>query len=169
MFRLVYGVVVLSSTIWATADASRLGARKGATGGGFLDMGPVGWFFACFFLWIVAFPCYLFHRRRLVAAHRTTYSPLASPSYMPSSYPPQSQAGPWLNGYQQPVVAPSWPPPPQPSQPGRWLNGYQPPPEPSWPPPGQAGWSHSQVAGNCHTCGIPVGGTVCTRCGTPTS
>jgi hypothetical protein len=62
MIRLIFSLCVLGTAIWVAADASRLGARKGATGGGFLDMGPVGWFFACFFLSIVAFPCYLVHR-----------------------------------------------------------------------------------------------------------
>ena len=124
MIRLVYGVVVLGLTIWVTADASRLGAHKGATGGGFLDMGPVGWFFACFFLWIVAFPCYLVHRRKLIAAKGTYYTPpgaayAPAPTYWPAA--PPRQQGPWLNGYQPPVEQ-SWPPP-----------GHQ-----AWPPaPGE--------------------------------
>ena len=66
MEQLVY-LVVLGTAIWAGIDASQLGARRGVLGGGFLDMGPVAWFFAVWLLWIIAFPCYLVARPRLVA------------------------------------------------------------------------------------------------------
>jgi hypothetical protein len=82
----------LASDIWVARDARRLGARRG-TLGGFLDMGPVGWFFACLFLWLVAFPCYLATRPKLVAAKaaREGYPPQSYPSYPPPSFPPNAQ------------------------------------------------------------------------------
>jgi hypothetical protein len=43
-------------------DAKRLGVRRGVPKG-FLSMGPLAWFFACFLLWIVALPAYLVKRR----------------------------------------------------------------------------------------------------------
>ncbi len=57
---------VVASAIWVAVDASRLGAKRGALGGGLLDMGPVAWFFACALLWIIALPCYLITRPKLV-------------------------------------------------------------------------------------------------------
>jgi hypothetical protein len=153
VFRLVYGIVVLGSTIWVASDASNLGARKGATGGGFLDMGPVAWFFACLLLWIIAFPCYLIHRPRLKAARART-GPYGS--YPPPQAPWGYASGPTVNPPPHPpwgyATAPgAYPPPPAPPQP--WLNGYVPPPE---PPPGV-----------CHTCGAYIGGPFCAQCGTP--
>lgn len=59
-------LVVIGSAIWIAIDASRLGAKRGALGGGMLDMGPAGWFFATLLLWIVALPCYLTTRPKLV-------------------------------------------------------------------------------------------------------
>ncbi len=58
-------LIVLGSAIWTAVDASRLGARRGGLGGGMLDMGPAGWFFATLLLWIIAFPCYLATRPKL--------------------------------------------------------------------------------------------------------
>jgi hypothetical protein len=58
---------VIVTSIWVAVDSSNLGAGHGARGGGFLDMGPVSWLFACLLLWIVAFPCYLVARSKLVA------------------------------------------------------------------------------------------------------
>lgn len=62
----VVSIIVLVTACLVAVDASNLGARRGALGGGFLDMGPAGWFFACLLLWIVAFPSYLAARPRLV-------------------------------------------------------------------------------------------------------
>ena len=77
-------LALLASDVWVARDAKRLGAKRG-TLGGFLDMGPVGWFFVCLFLWIVAFPCYLVTRPKLVAAKaaREGYPPQSYPSYPP--------------------------------------------------------------------------------------
>lgn len=96
MVRLVIALVTLATAVWVATDSSRLGARKGALGGGFLDMGPVGWFFACWLLWIVGFPCYLVARPRLVAAKRARD---AAP-----------YGGGW--GYGSATPGPVWPAPP---------------------------------------------------------
>ena len=72
--------VVIGLAIWIAVDASRLGAKRGALGGGMLDMGPAGWFFACLLFWIAALPCYLATRPKLVqranvlAAHYPQFS-----------------------------------------------------------------------------------------------
>src|SRR5207253_2655699 len=56
-------LVVLASSVWVLLDARRLGITK-RTGGGFLNMGPIGWFFSCLLLWAVGFPAYLVTRRK---------------------------------------------------------------------------------------------------------
>jgi hypothetical protein len=63
-------LVVVGTAIWVAVDAGRLGAKRGALGGGLLDMGPASWFFACLLLWIVALPCYLATRPKLVRRAR---------------------------------------------------------------------------------------------------
>ena len=74
MEPLIVFVVAVGVATWVATDASRLGARRGRLGGGFLDMGPVGWFFACVITWLVGVVCYLIARPRLVAAqHGPTY------------------------------------------------------------------------------------------------
>ena len=75
-------LIVVGSSIWVLIDSSRLGAKRGALGGGFLDMGPVGWFAVTLLLWIVGLPCYLAIRPRLVTRRRAlaTYGHLLSPS-----------------------------------------------------------------------------------------
>lgn len=57
---------VVVTSVWVLFDAHATGVRKGQTTG-LTDMGPVGWFFACLFLWIVAFPLYLAKRPALAA------------------------------------------------------------------------------------------------------
>jgi len=66
MTALVF-IVVLVSSIWVLVDASRLDVKKGLVKG-LADMGPWGWFFACVFLWIIAFPMYLATRPKYVKA-----------------------------------------------------------------------------------------------------
>lgn len=63
-------LIVLLCAIAVAIDASRLGAKRGRLGGGFLDMGPVAWFFATWLLFVIAFPCYMVARPRLVAANQ---------------------------------------------------------------------------------------------------
>src|SRR5487761_1930575 len=73
-FALMF-LVVIGTTIWVGIDASNLGMRHGRLGGGFLDMGPAGWVFACLLFWIIAFPCYLAARSRYknITTPRFTY------------------------------------------------------------------------------------------------
>ena len=68
--RYLPGLVVIGCAVWVAVDASRLGARRGRLGGGTLDMGPVSWFFATLLIWLIAFPCYLINRPKLVAARQ---------------------------------------------------------------------------------------------------
>lgn len=56
--------LVIGSSIWVGVDARSIGVRRGLTTGAF-DMSPLGWALACFFLWIVSFPCYLAKRNDL--------------------------------------------------------------------------------------------------------
>jgi hypothetical protein len=60
------GLVVLAVAFGVAFDAHRLGAKRGVLGGGLLDMGPVAWFFCLVMMWIVALPCYLIKRPKLV-------------------------------------------------------------------------------------------------------
>lgn len=55
-------VIWLGTSLWVLIDAKQLGVKQGRMGGGFLDMGSWGWFFACLLLWILAFPAYLIKR-----------------------------------------------------------------------------------------------------------
>jgi hypothetical protein len=66
----LFWLVVIGTSIWVLVDASNLGVRSGALGGGFVDIGVVGWFVCCLLLWIVAFPAYLITRPRYAAIRR---------------------------------------------------------------------------------------------------
>jgi hypothetical protein len=111
---IIFWLVVLATSIWVAIDSSGLGARAGILGGGFSDMGPGGWFFACLLFWIVGFPMYLATRSKYVAlrdqarfgaaggamaghGHSAGYGP-------PPGYPTQAGYGPY-SGHQQ-VAAP---------------------------------------------------------------
>lgn len=61
-------LVVVGTAIWVAFDTSQLGVRKGVLGGGFVDMGPLGWTLSVLLLWILGFPAYLATRPRYVAA-----------------------------------------------------------------------------------------------------
>lgn len=76
MSMLIIAITVLSTSVAVLVDASHIGARRGLLPGT-LDMGPAGWFFACLGLWIVAFPCYLAARPRIIKAQRP--APVARP------------------------------------------------------------------------------------------
>ena len=54
-------IIVIATSIWVAVDAITIGVKKGQIKG-FFDMGPVGWFFSCLLIWIIAFPCYLSER-----------------------------------------------------------------------------------------------------------
>lgn len=55
---------VIGTSIWVLIDASSIGVKKGMLKG-FFDMSPVGWFFGCLLIWIIAFPSYLAKRPQL--------------------------------------------------------------------------------------------------------
>jgi len=67
-------IVVVGSAIWVAVDASNLGVKKGCLGGGFVDSGPIAWFFVTLLLWIIGFPLYLATRPKYVALHQQTTS-----------------------------------------------------------------------------------------------
>ena len=130
-------LVVLGAAIWVGVDASKLGARRGALGGGMLDMGPAGWFFACLLFWIVTVPCYLVTRPKLVRRARVLSThpqfAAAAAAYVPPGTPqgPVAGYGMATGGYQPgfapPVPTAPMPPPgwyPSPDGPGmRWWDG----------------------------------------------
>ncbi|MFW6016663.1 MAG: hypothetical protein ACOCRK_09515 [bacterium] len=60
----IYLIMILSS-LWVLYDAKKIGLKKGQVKG-FLDIGYIGWFLACLFGWLLAFPLYLFNRRKLM-------------------------------------------------------------------------------------------------------
>lgn len=77
-------VLVVVAAVLVLVDTSRLGARRGALGGGLLDMGPVAWFFCVLVGSVVALPAYLVVRRRLVAlAAEPGTEPTAEPAPTP--------------------------------------------------------------------------------------
>ena len=114
-------LVVLGSSIWVAFDASHLGVKAHCLGGGFADMGPVGWFFCTLLLWIIGFPVYMATRPKYVMRQQSSQS---------------GSLGPVVTGGN----AQTWAPPPgwyaDPNVQGRqrWWNGNQWGP-PSAPPP----------------------------------
>jgi hypothetical protein len=116
-------VVVVGISIWVAIDASNLGVRRGSLGGGFLDMGVVGWFLACLLLWIVALPAYLVTRSRYVERQRRAVTMPIGP-YSAHPYLPSQPAPPYAGS------APQWAAPqaPQHQQSDRWVPGASTPP-----------------------------------------
>lgn len=107
-------LVVIATAIWIAIDASHLGARRGTLGGGMLDMGPVGWFFATLLLWIVALPCYLVTRPKLVRRDSgfALYPQFAPGSQASAGVPmPAGGSGYWP-GSAPTGTAPGYPSPP---------------------------------------------------------
>ncbi|WP_432563709.1 SHOCT domain-containing protein [Kineococcus sp. SYSU DK003] len=70
-------LLVIGGTVWVGLDASRLGAARGRLGGGLLDMGTAAWVVCCLLFFLIAFPCYLATRGRLVAAQAAAARPAA--------------------------------------------------------------------------------------------
>jgi hypothetical protein len=64
-------LVVLASSLWVFRDARSLGITR-RPGPGFLNMSPFSWFVSCLLLFAVAFPAYLFTRRRYKREASTT-------------------------------------------------------------------------------------------------
>jgi len=54
-------LLVIGTSIWVLFDAKTIGVKKGQIKG-MGNMGPMGWFFTCLLLWIIAFPIYLAKR-----------------------------------------------------------------------------------------------------------
>lgn len=52
---------IFGSSLWVYFDAKSLGVKKGQVKG-LANIGPLGWLFSCWFLWILAFPLYLSKR-----------------------------------------------------------------------------------------------------------
>ena len=64
------GIIFLSA-MWVLRDAKHIGLEKGRFNG-LGNMGPWGWCLACLFLWIIAFPFYLFKRREFLLSNTET-------------------------------------------------------------------------------------------------
>ncbi len=62
-------ILVLGTSIWAYFDANSIGVKKGQLKG-LADLSPVGWFFSCLLLWIIAFPLYLVKRTEYIALNK---------------------------------------------------------------------------------------------------
>ncbi len=127
MQSLLY-LVVVATAICVALDASRLNARRGALGGGLLDMGPAGWFFACLLLWIVTLPCYLAVRPRL---ERRARALATHPQFAGSVYGQQHPPGTAHGGHVVAPRQPQWSPQPAPAAqvPAGPPPGYYPDPE----------------------------------------
>jgi hypothetical protein len=92
-------IVVAATSIWVFVDARQLGAKRGVLGGGFLDSSAGAWFIGCLLLWIIAFPCYLAARPKLVAARSQRQVARFNAAHpVPSSYTARA-------GWQQPPNA----------------------------------------------------------------
>ena len=114
-----FAIALLISAVVA-ADASRLGARRGRLGGGFLDMGPVAWFFVCLLGGVISLIVYLCTRPRLKAMRYSSppppLVPYAGEWQRPGRYgayaapqppaPPATGAQPWSPAPAAPVSAP---------------------------------------------------------------
>jgi hypothetical protein len=102
---------IVGSSIWVAIDASKLGARRGALGGGMLDMGVASWTICCLIVWIVSFPCYLVARSKLIELRKVSVygAPqlYTQPVYAPPQYSPDGRW--WWTGQQW--VAVQAPPP----------------------------------------------------------
>src|SRR5690606_33263189 len=65
---LVMVLLVFGSLVWVYIDASALKTDQGQVTG-FVNMSPGRWTFACFLIWIVAFPIYLVARAEIQKAN----------------------------------------------------------------------------------------------------
>lgn len=106
-------VIAVAGAAWAGLDAAKLGARRGRLGGGLLDQGPLTWFAACLLVWIVAFPCYLVIRPKLLAA-------AAPPTELPWSRHPEAPGRAGVSAWLPSSPGAEWiRPPPPPSEASR--------------------------------------------------
>jgi zona occludens toxin (predicted ATPase) len=68
-------LLIFVTSLWAGFDAGRL-RKQGATT---KDLGgsPLVVFFVCLIVWIIAFPYYLIHRERFIAAQKSSAARLS--------------------------------------------------------------------------------------------
>jgi hypothetical protein len=121
-------LVALAATIWVIADTASLGVKRGCLGGGFADMGRLGWALCMLLIWIIALPLYLATRPKYVERKRTL---TANPGQalnsgapippLPAGPPPAWYADPhnpgnlrWWDGTAWGPTAPAQAPPPPP-------------------------------------------------------
>jgi hypothetical protein len=86
-------LMIIGTSVWVLVDAKTIGVRKSGTKA-FFNMGPVGWFFACLLMWIIAFPAYIAKRpeyKRMVVAQGDELSA------GPSATEPAKKGRPWLS------------------------------------------------------------------------
>jgi len=92
-------ILVVGSSIWVGIDAWSIGARKGLVPG-IVDLGHVGWFFACLGIWVLAFPLYLANRGDIIKAVKAEAATSqtsgasrhpGSVASLPASSPPDAQ------------------------------------------------------------------------------
>ena|SRR5687768_12989855 len=118
-------LVVLATSIWMAADASRLGYDKRDVKG-LAAMGPAGWLVCGLLLWIVAFPLYLAKRPELKAAGERRRQleargmfgqlpgamPMSGPGYSYGPGPGYGHPPSYGPTYANPMVAGPYAPPP---------------------------------------------------------
>lgn len=61
-------IIVMATSLWVLFDAKTIGVKKGQIQG-MGNIGPWSWFFACLFLWLIAFPSYLAKRSEFKKVH----------------------------------------------------------------------------------------------------
>jgi hypothetical protein len=111
----VIWVAVLASAIWVGFDSTHLGVKSHCLGGGFADMGPVGWFFCVLLLWIIGFPVYRATRPKYVIRHQSGQARPLDPAAMAGNAqtlpPPGWYADPNARGGQRWWDGNQWGPP----------------------------------------------------------
>ncbi len=61
-------ILVIGTSIWVYSDIKKLGIKAGYEPSK-VNSNAIGWLIICLLLWIIAFPYYLFTRRKLINAH----------------------------------------------------------------------------------------------------
>jgi hypothetical protein len=87
--RLIVLMVTAAIALLVAIDASYLGMKRGKLGGGFLDMGPVAWFFCVLFFFILSTPLYF------VARHKYRKKARAEKKWDEENQPQQGPPAGW--------------------------------------------------------------------------